>query len=177
MEIWKQIEEYPNYEVSNLGNIKSKSRRVAHHTVGSRLKKEKILIPAESKLGYLYVTLCRFDEEKFIQKSKTIHRLVAIAFIDNPENKPQVNHKDGNKLNNIPDNLEWNTASENSNHAVKNKLRVARKGSAVGHSKIKEQDVLEIRKSNLKLIELAAIYGISFQSISEIKNRKTWSWI
>lgn len=177
MENWIQVKEFPDYEISNLGRVKSKSRLVNHFCGGKRLKKEKILIPNENRIGYSYVTLCRFDEDVYVQKAKTIHRLVAIAFIPNPENKPEVNHKDGIKTNNNVDNLEWNTSKENIKHAVKNKLRVAKRGSSVKHSKIKEEDVIFIRSSSLKLTELASMYGISFQSVSDVKNRRTWKWM
>lgn len=76
--------------------------------------------------GYQIVHL--WSENK--RKAFTIHRLVALAFVDNPENKPQVNHKDGNKLNNRADNLVWATQSENLNHAQDNGLMVNRNESA-----------------------------------------------
>lgn len=173
-EIWKEIENYPDYEISSFGNVKSKERYVNHFAGGKRLKKEKILITATSNCGYEFVGLCVFVNGKCKVKTSTIHRLVGIHFIENPFKKPQVNHIDGNKLNNKVENLEWNTSKENVNHAVKNKLRVAPKGSKCGASKLKEDQVLLIRASNLKLSELAEIYKISFQTISEIKLRKTW---
>ncbi|MBE6156988.1 MAG: hypothetical protein E7161_04530 [Firmicutes bacterium] len=105
MEIWKSIEGYENYEISNLGNVKSLYNNI-------------IRKPRIGKNGYYYITLWKNGK----CKSKKNHRLVAEAFIPNPDNLPQVNHKDGNKLNNCVDNLEWCTASYNVRHAIKNGL-------------------------------------------------------
>jgi len=102
--------EKTDYLVSNYGLVKS-------------LIKNKILKP-EIRSGYYSVNIyhngCRYK--------KTIHRLMALEFISNPENKPEVNHKDGFKLNNELTNLEWSTKSENAIHAFKMKLRRNKKG-------------------------------------------------
>ena len=107
MEIWKSIFGYEGlYEVSNYGNVKS------------LISNGKILKPSKDKAGYLILTLCKDKNHK----TKLVHRLVAIAFLHNPENKPEVNHKgdDGNKQNNHVYNLEWSTSLENMRHAIKN---------------------------------------------------------
>ena len=106
-EIWKLIKDYPNYSVSDLGNVKNN-------------KTGRILKPLEVGGGYVVVDLWNNHGSK----SKKIHRLVAEAFIPNPDNKPQVNHIDGNKKNNKKDNLEWVTASENVQHAYDSKIRM-----------------------------------------------------
>lgn len=114
MELWKNIEGYEGkYQISNKGNVKS----LIDNKGNSRELIRKLRV---GKQGYYYVNLfigCK-------SKSKKIHRLVAEHFIDNPHNKPCVNHIDGNKLNNNVDNLEWCTCSENSKHAVKHGLMV-----------------------------------------------------
>lgn len=111
IEIWKDIENYEDiYQVSNLGNIRNK-------------KTNKILKPAKDHSGYLIVNLSKNNKHK----TKTIHRLVAKAFISNNDNKSQVNHKNGIKTDNNVINLEWATASENLKHAYKNKLKKVNK--------------------------------------------------
>jgi hypothetical protein len=106
MEIWKTIEGFENYQVSNLGNVKSFQRG-----------KIKILKRRITKLGYDRVCL---RNENLI-KDQFVHRLVAKAFLNNDPNnfKIEVNHIDGNKLNNCVDNLEWCTTLENLLHSYK----------------------------------------------------------
>jgi hypothetical protein len=103
-EIWRPIDNYPNYNVSNLGNIKN-------------INTNKVL-KINCKDGYYGISLVN-DETK---KTFKVHRLVALAFIENPENKSDVNHKDKNKLNNIIDNLEWTTQKENIIHGSGKKV-------------------------------------------------------
>lgn len=127
-EIWKSIEGYEGlYEVSNFGRIKSLPRYVilGNGKMCERLIDEKILEQkTTTKFGYKKVSLNKNKK----QKTFVIHRLVASAFIPNPENKPQVNHKDGVKTNNNLENLEWVTASENQIHALKLGLVVPKRG-------------------------------------------------
>lgn len=107
MEKWKSIEGYENkYLISDSGNVKSLVDKNGEKT-------NKILKPRIAKNGYLYVNLWK----KSKSKTKKIHRLVAEAFIPNPNNCPCINHKDGNKQNNNINNLEWCTYSENAKHA------------------------------------------------------------
>ena len=113
-EEWKDIEGYEGlYQVSNFGNVKSLNYL---HT-----KQPKLLSIKASNKGYVRVGL----NKKGLRKTKQVHILVAKAFIPNPENKPEVNHKDGNKSNNRVDNLEWNTHSENIQHSWDNGLQYA----------------------------------------------------
>lgn len=108
MENWKFIEGYENkYLISDKGRVKSLIDNKGN-------KRELIRIPRKAKNGYLYLNLWKGGKSK----TKKIHRLVAEHFIDNPDNKLQVNHKDGNKLNNNVSNLEWCTAQENTMHAI-----------------------------------------------------------
>lgn len=81
-------------------------------------RSNKFLSPSKLKRGYLHVTFTR-DGKRYDYR---VHRLIAMTFLDNPENKEQVNHRDGNKLNNYLSNLEWCTAEENIQHAKDNDL-------------------------------------------------------
>lgn len=119
MEIWKKIKEYGDYEVSNYGRVKSPDFILKTPTGQSYIKKGKILKPYKSKKGYLYCDL-RVDSKRKIVR---IHRFVAMAFIPNTENKPQINHIDGNKENNNVQNLEWCSNSENQKHAFEKGLQ------------------------------------------------------
>lgn len=111
MEIWKDIRDYEGiYKISNLGNIKSLPRE---HVKG------KLLNPARNNRGYLRVALSVKGRVRY----DSVHRLVAETFIPNPKNLPEVNHIDGNKLNNKVENLEWTTKSQNQIHAYKTGLR------------------------------------------------------
>ena len=106
MEVWKDINEYNGYSVSNRGRVKS-----------MRKGKERILKPGTLKCGYKYVIL--YDSKQG-RKLLTIHRLVANAFIENKDNKPFVNHKDEDKTNNDVNNLEWCDNRYNTNYGTRN---------------------------------------------------------
>lgn len=113
-EIFIPVRNYgDSYLISNYGRIKSLNRKVSLGK-GSKIVKELILNPIKKKRGYLTVGFWK-DSERV---NKSIHRLVAEHFIPNPENKPQVNHIDGNKENNTVENLEWCTAKENITHSI-----------------------------------------------------------
>lgn len=112
-------------------------------------------------------------------KTYRIHRLVAIHFIDNPQNKPQVNHKDCNKRNNHYSNLEWSTRNENMQHAFDNNLlrMPNRVGGKNGKSKIGECDVLQIikeHKDKIPVSEIAIRHQISKCTVWDIVARRTW---
>ena len=114
MEIWKDIKGYEGlYCVSNLGNIKSIKRAVTYSNGIISVFKERILIQETININYKRVTLSKNNSASRFQ----VHRLVALYFIPNPENKPCVNHIDGNASNNNVKNLEWCTYSENERHS------------------------------------------------------------
>ena len=114
-EIWKDIEGYESlYQVSNFGRIKSLERTIQHKTCYGGLYhvKGRILKPKIEKDGYFRISLTKNGIKKYYR----LNRLVAQAFIPNPNNYPIVNHKDENKLNNNADNLEWCTQKYNVNY-------------------------------------------------------------
>ena len=116
MEIWRDIQGYEGlYQVSNYGRVKSLERNFTNGINGCTIKHidEHILIPQNEK-GYLRVNLYKNGKQKFC----SIHRLVAEAFIPNPNNYPQVNHKDEDKANNKITNLEWCTAQYNNTYGT-----------------------------------------------------------
>lgn len=109
-ELWKPIKNYPNYQVSNLGRVKSKERYVNTVYEAKRKIKERILKLILNNKGYYVVYLYN---EKGKSTPKSVHRLVASTFLENINNYPVINHIDGNKLNNRLENLEWCTQSHN----------------------------------------------------------------
>lgn len=117
-EIWKDINGYENeYQISNLGNVRSLDKKVNCGYNSFAIKNGKVLKLHQS-LKYKYIMLSSNNKQKMYR----VHILVAKAFIPNPQNKTQVNHKNGNKLDNRVENLEWVTPKENLIHAWKNKL-------------------------------------------------------
>ena len=124
MEVWKRIKEFEDYEVSNYGNIRN----------GQKVFKRK------KNKYYIQIVLYMGGRKK----RHLLHRLVAEYFLDNPQNKKTVNHKDGNKHNNHVDNLEWSTHKEQINHADELGLRNI-KGSKNHNSLLTEKQVKEIR--------------------------------
>lgn len=114
-EIWRTVSGYENYyEASDQGNVRSVEREIIDKIGQKRRLKSKILKPGVCSAGYLNVDLSKNGKVK----KHTVHRLVALAFLEPDELREQVNHKDGDKLNNHIENLEWTTPKENIRHAI-----------------------------------------------------------
>jgi len=145
-EVWKDIDGYEGfYEISNYGRVKSLPK-----WMGSYFSKEKILTPKIDKNNYEYYGLVKPTEKR---KYLRTNRMVAKAFIENHNNLPQVNHKDGNKRNNYYENLEWSTPKENIDHAWRNGLKEkAREAASLVHGQ------------KCKLVSLVTEEEVSFNS-------------
>jgi len=172
-EEWASVVGYEGiYEVSNLGNVKRLDRTVMLNDGTLRFYKGKSLSQSLSA-GYPRVSI--------LTKSKKVHRLVAESFIENDNNLDQVNHIDGNKLNNHFTNLEWCDCMYNIKHSYDNNLKDPTKGISHGMSKLSEKDVLEIRKlhksSNLKNYEIADMFQTNTSNITKITKRVTWKHV
>lgn len=176
MELWKDIKGYEGkYQISSYGRVKSLARITKNnHKIPERILNTTTRL---TKDGYCRVTLIG-------KKSKThdyrVHRLVAETFIPNPNNKPTVNHIDGNKKNNHVDNLEWNTREENMQHAYKHKLKKAMQGNLNGNAKLTPEQVRSIREEYVYeskehgTVALAKRYGVTNRTIGLIVNNKSY---
>ncbi len=175
-EKWENIEGYTGvYQISNYGRVKSLERYILNNLVGRVLQKEIIMKHQSYSNEYKYVTL-QIDGKR---NNKSIHRLIATAFIPNPKNKPEVNHIDGNKTNNEISNLEWVTSSENKIHARDTGLVKYAKGENTANAKLTTEQVRWIRRLKGKVTNtlLAEIYGVNQSTISLIINYKKWKHI
>lgn len=115
MELWKEVSGYDSYEVSSLGRVRSLDSEIVvsrGHQIYKRTCRGRMLKLDKDKHGYLRATFSKNGKMKHF----LVHRLVANAFLEAHQGKECINHKDGNKENNIPSNLEWVTPSENNGH-------------------------------------------------------------
>ena len=159
-EEWRDVIGYEGaYQVSNKGRVRSFYRNKIH-----------IMTPTVSIFGYARVMLSKGGDNITV----AVHRLVAKAFIPNPDNKPQVNHVDSNRLNNCVENLEWVTTKENVSHSFKFGFRKV--GCEHFNSKLGIADVKYIRKNPDGLLyrELAEKFNVSISTVGKIITGKTY---
>lgn len=158
--IWKDFIYSNVYEISNIGDFRNKNT--------GKFLKARVL-----KTGYMSIAPSHDGK----QRHYSLHRIIAIHFIANPNNYEQINHKDGNKINNNILNLEWVTARENVKHSYTTGLKINPKGPKNPKSKLKIDDILEIKRLlNLKVLQkdIAKKFNISQSIVSKIKIKKMW---
>lgn len=169
-EQWVDVAEFEGiYRVSNMGRVKalsiSKKRGRSYQMRGEYMLKQKL-----ATNGYLGVTLQNNSTRKFI----SVHRLVALHFIPNPENKPTVNHKFGSKNDNRSSGLEWATHKEQINHADSTGLRDIN-GENHKMSKLNNESVAFIRNSGLSVAKLAEKFDVNQTCIRKVIKCQTWA--
>lgn len=159
---WKEINE--DYVVSSNGKV-----------ISRKFGRIRYLKPATNRWGYQYVALCMNGVKTY----RSIHRLVALAFLGSVEGK-EINHKNGIKSDNNVDNLEWVTSSENKYHSYKSLGHKPATGETNGASKLKESQVLDIRErhsSGESIKSIASLYRIHPNHVSKIANFQRWGWL
>lgn len=177
-EEWRDVVGYEGlYQVSNIGSVRSLDRihpttsNVGNATLYKR--KGSVMSPKTEKSGYITQTL---SKDK-ITKTRKVHRLVAQAFIPNPEKKPQVNHKNGIKSDNRVENLEWVTTFENRQHAYDTGLQKPTKGTLNGMAVYTERDVefVSIQYAmGMKQVDIERTYEYSKAFVHSVVNNKSW---
>lgn len=173
MKVWKEIKGFEDYQVSSDGELKTfnwKNKGI-----------EAIMKPAFDNGGYLRTMLKHKETGKF--STIKVHRIVAQTFLENPLNKPQVNHKNGVRHDNRIENLEWVTHSENQLHSFRILDRDV-KGEKNSCAKLKNENVLWIRENypnrkslNLTRKKIAEMFGISEGTLKQVISRKKWKHI
>jgi len=164
----QRLKGFNKYSVDKYGHIFS------HYT-------NKYLKPRLGKGGYLYLSLSK-DGKAYC---KRVHRVIAEELVPNPKGLPQVNHIDGNKVNNTPANLEWCTSKYNVQHYYENTYKGHRKGKRVGESvgtskltKISVKAICRLLVENVRTQkDIASLFGVSRKCINDINRRKTWNHI
>ncbi len=177
-EVWKPVKGYEGYyEVSSHGRVRTIDRVIDKSDGTTQRRRGKISALGTDKNGYHTLSLWKEGKAEFFR----VARLVAIAFIENPENKPTVNHINGIKDDDKVSNLEWSTYSENMQHAYDTRLNINPKGEEHHLVKLTDLDVVEIRRlyesGELNQMKLAEKYNVRQPTISRIIHRKRWKHI
>lgn len=167
--LFRPIPNYENYMISECGKCISKKSYIDR---SGHIRKQKTITISINRDGR---RVCIFTKDGN-QINLLVSRLVAMSFIPNPDNKPEVNHIDGNKLNDHRDNLEWSTGKENKKHAVINGLTAKgeRNGKAVLKLLVVESIKKDLESGLYKDVEVARRNNTSHHNVSDIKNKRTW---
>lgn len=178
-EIWKDINGYEGYyQVSNLGRIRSLSRKVYDRKGKfNRTMNGRIINTFKTKEGYHRVQLCKNGKnEKYL-----VHRLVAQAFVNNHDGKSEINHKNANKDDNKSSNLEWVTRKENIDHSFKNHLVYRDKGVERYNSKLNDDKVREMRAlyktGKYRISDIAKLFKVNRKTAECAINKITWKHV
>jgi hypothetical protein len=170
IEVWKVIEDFPEYAVSTLGQVK----RIQQSYNKPR---GKLLRPALTKDGYLRVSLSKNKKHK----SLLVHRLVALAYIPNPDTLPEVNHLNGIKTDNSVENLEWCTHKRNMRHAEDSGMMAHPIGERHKLSKLTEDNIKLIRSMYstgcYTKMDMGKLFGVTPENIACITKRQTWAHV
>lgn len=164
---WRDIPGYPGYKASDDGQVASFKKDSSGY----------ILKQHEASNGYMRVAIRKGKTHKGICAG--VHRFVAAAFIPNPDNLPEVNHKNGDKKDNRVENLEWVTSSQNKLHAyrVLGKQSAAKGKHFNREAKLTPTEVRIIRTSSLGLSELAEYFGVDQSTVYNVRKRKTYKYV
>lgn len=161
-EIWKHVFLYgANYEVSNTGRIKGRCKELNIRS---------------DAYGYAIVTVGK----KGNRRSMCMHRLVARLFVENKDDKPEVNHVDFDRMNCRADNLEWCTHKENIEYSTSHNRNASMPGEKNPNAKLKETEVREIRNmldNDITVYAIAKKYNVGWQTVNHIKQGTTWNSI
>lgn len=173
-EIWKDVKGYVGlYQISNLGRVKSLPKRIPRFG-GKSLEVTKIkYLKHQNHNAYPYVNLYKNKKSRRF----SIHRLIAIHFIPNPENKPQVNHIDEDPANYSISNLEWVTPKENMHHSfdkIYGSIPAGENNKAAIMDDMKVLTCYTLNKNHTSNQSLSVLYGVGNPKISQIRNGRVW---
>ncbi len=189
-EVWKDVVGYEGiYQISNTGRVKSLARTVEYWNprwgcMVSRVIEEKLLTPCNNQFGYPVVHLRNSSKGK--SHKLLVHRMMAIAFIPNPDSKPAINHMNGCKTDYNLGNLEWVTNKENTQHAIAMGLVVPPKNLSPmrgeGHwgsklTVVQVKGIREMRNSGYTYKDIATVYGIHWVTVGKICRKVLWKHV
>lgn len=173
-EQWRPLRGYRSeYQISNHGRVKRLSRTIICKNGMPKPLPERILTPQFNSNGYLWHQFPGKIKKDF----RFVHRMVAEAFVENPQSKPFVNHKSGIKTENDASNLEWVTRQENISHAFDTGL-MSHAGEKNSQSKLTRAAVILIRKdrvSGMRVIDIAIKHRISRRRVYDVVNNRCWN--